>query len=63
MHDYEMSPGASVACGRLEALVRNTGPELGRWMLELAERLAAEGRHRRSIDGDDAEGLAGGGER
>ena len=58
MHDYEMSPGASVACGRLEALVRNTGPELGRWMLELAE-----GRRRRSIDGDDAEGLAGGGER
>jgi hypothetical protein len=60
MHDSELSSGAAAACGRLDALVRTVGPELGRWMLELAERLAAEGRRCRSIDGDE-EGPAGGG--
>ena len=61
MRDSELSSGAAAACGRLDALVRTVGPELGRWMLELAERLAAEGRRCRSIEGDDEVPGGGGG--
>jgi hypothetical protein len=35
-----ISEGAELACGRLDALVRMTGPELGRWMIEVAEGYA-----------------------
>mgnify|MGYP001110122563 CR=1 FL=1 len=60
MRNSELSSGAAAACGRLDALVRTVGPELGRWMLELAERLAAEGRRCRSIDGEDQPSGGGG---
>jgi hypothetical protein len=59
MDDRELSPGGAAACARLDALFRNVGPELGRWMLELAERLAARGRSLRSLDEADSRPRAG----
>ncbi len=56
MRESKMSPGAAAACGRLDALVHTAGDDLGRWMIELAERLAAKGRSRRTLE---AEGEAG----
>jgi hypothetical protein len=35
-----MSEGAEQACGRLDALVRMAGPELGRWVIAVAEGYA-----------------------
>jgi hypothetical protein len=50
MREPELSPGAAAACGRLDAFVRVARSDLGRWMIQIAERLAAEGRSRRSLE-------------
>lgn len=46
----ELSPGAAAACGRLDGFVRLAGKDLGRWMIEVARRLAAKGRCRRTLE-------------
>ncbi|HOX07222.1 MAG TPA: hypothetical protein PK280_12530 [Planctomycetota bacterium] len=48
--------GVATACGRIDALARMVGPELGRWMIEVAGRSA--GRSIRSRVGESAEGAA-----
>jgi hypothetical protein len=50
MQKSELSPGAAAACERLDALVRVAGRDLGRWMIDIAERLAVKGRRRRSLE-------------
>jgi hypothetical protein len=41
--------GVELACGRLDELVRLAGPELGRWMIEVAGRYAAGSCRRRTL--------------
>jgi len=53
MSESKMSPRAAAACGRIDAFVRVADRDLGRWILELAERLAAKGRCRRTLEADD----------
>jgi len=48
MDRSELSTGTAAACGRLDAFVRLAGPELGRWMIEMALGLAERGRRRRT---------------
>jgi hypothetical protein len=61
MDRSDISTGAATACGRLDAFVRLTGPELGRWMLEMAMQLAERGRRLRTADGTARRGSGGGG--
>jgi hypothetical protein len=46
----KISDGAAAACERLDALTAS-GPELGRWMLQLARDLAARSVRRRTPSG------------
>jgi len=41
--------GVELACGRLDELIRIAGPELGRWMIEVAGRYAANSCRRRTL--------------
>jgi hypothetical protein len=41
--------GVEAACGRLDELARLAGPELGRWMLRVAERYVRAGCRRRTL--------------
>ncbi len=49
MSKPQLSPGATAACGRLDSFVRLTGKDIGRWMIEVAERLATKGRCQRTL--------------
>lgn len=50
MSKPKLSPGAAAACGRLDGFVQLASKDLGRWMIEVAERLAAKGRCRRTLE-------------
>jgi len=41
--------GVELACGRVDDLVRLAGPDLGRWMIEVAGRYAAGSCRRRTL--------------
>ena len=41
--------GVEAACGRLDELARLAGPELGRWMIQVAERYVRAGCRRRTL--------------
>ena len=44
-----MPENVELACGRIDEFVSQAGPELGRWMAELAERYAAGSCRRRTL--------------
>ncbi len=59
MRESKLSPGAAAACGRLDAFVHVAGEDMGRWIIEIAERLAAKGRSRRTLEAEDADPAEG----
>lgn len=53
----KMADGAGLACGRIDELVRlAAGGELGRWMISVAERYAADSCRCRSVEGGGRSG-------
>jgi hypothetical protein len=50
MDKSESSVGVGAACRRLDAFADMAGPDMGRWIIEVADRLASRGRCRRSLE-------------